>query len=125
MVNIHLTNHPRLNALFHHHQRQEKLNIIFLILLVKTKLNNKHKIIRKVFVVHKYDQIMDYVLNRIRIDPFYLYIHFENHVHTLIFDKLIFEIQPNHSKNIYVQKKQIQVVFVTLHRMHIHSSDLL
>jgi len=59
----------------------------------------------KVFVVHKYNQIMDYVLNRIQIDPFYLYIHFENHVQTLIFDKLIFEIQSNHSKNIYIDKK--------------------
>jgi hypothetical protein len=44
----------------------------------------------QVDVVHKYDQIMDCVWNRIQIDLFYLYIHFENHVHTSIFDKLIF-----------------------------------
>jgi len=78
----------------------------------------------KVFVAHKYDQIMDYVLNRIQIDRFYLDIHFENRVHTLIYDKLIFEIRPNHSKHIYVHKIR-QLFSITLHRMHTHSSDLL
>jgi hypothetical protein len=58
--------------------------IILLSLLIKTKM------LMQVDVVDKYDQIMDCVWNRIQIDLFYLYIHFENHVHTSIFDKLIF-----------------------------------
>ena len=73
------------------------IEIFSFFLLNKTKL-----VARKVFVARKYDQIMDCGLNRIRIDRFYLDIHFENHAHTLIYDKLVFENQPNHSKQIDV-----------------------
>jgi hypothetical protein len=65
---------------------------------------NRSKQIMKVYVFDEYDQIMDYVLNQIQIDLFYLYIHFENHVHTSIYDMLIFENQSNHSINIYTNK---------------------
>ena len=55
----------------------------------------------KVDAVRGCDQIMDYVLNQTQVDLVCLCIHSESPVHTLVFDKLVFEIQPNRPNRIF------------------------